>query len=211
MKTIKLIALSIISILSFCSCQKEAEKLCIGYFDVDSDASYVVKDNKRQYVSELEDEKAISSLCFGGKSKIVKVYFKNGNAKESKMFFDEDCFIVDGETYRIIESSPHILIFESNKRNSDNFIHIELKREESGSHAFWRKLFFNYVYLNSTQGWLHHIIAIIAILLMIFIVHSISNKDTKIVVAIVCALFIIFFVYLKGTIDGQILASYELM
>lgn len=128
----KLLLLSVYCFLAFCSCQKDAEHLCWGYWKVDTNASYIIEQGKRHYFSEMKIDDVIPVMQFDTEGN-VNIFLADGTNKSAKCHFDKDCFIAEGEIFRVIQSSPLTMTIESVNNDSNDFAHIILERDVDNS------------------------------------------------------------------------------
>lgn len=139
MKKIRILALSVICVLSFCSCQKNYQKLIIGKWLVDDDASYIVEDNKRQYYGNLEKDELIHDfeILEWSDGMAIEWWKKNGKGIRAVCHVDSASLVAGEYVFHILSLNGSKMVLNAPEYFSSDFAHIELKRFDCNPVSAW--------------------------------------------------------------------------
>lgn len=175
MKAIKFFALSIFCILSLCSCQKNYEKLAVGKWEMDTDASYEERDGKRHYANDYYKGERVKKCVVTFADGILEINNEkeggsssNVETKTGKYHFDKDYFYVDGAAIHIIKLNGSRMVIEQS--NDDELSHVELNRIE---HKTFESFLANIWY--SLPLWLWIIFGVIIVVLVLMATEDIGK------------------------------------
>lgn len=167
MKTIKIFALSIFCILSLCSCQKNYEKLAVGKWEMDTDASYEERDGKRHYANDYYRGERVKKCVITFADGILEINNEkeggsssNVEKKTGKYHFDKDYFYVDGAAIHVLKLNGSRMVIEES--SDDELSHAELNRIE---HKAFESFLANIWY--SLPLWIWIIIGVVIALLIL--------------------------------------------
>lgn len=167
MKVFRLIALSIICVLAFCSCQKNYAELAQGKWEMDTDASYEEREGKRHYANDYYKGERVKKCVVTFADGILEINNEkeggsssNVETKTGKYHFDKDYFYVDGAAIHIIKLNGSRMVIEQS--NDDELSHVELNRIE---HKAFDSFLANIWY--SLPLWIWIIIGVVVALLIL--------------------------------------------
>lgn len=137
MKTFKLLLLSLVCVF-FCSCHPNYEKLILGKWKVDADASYRIEKGRRNYFSEIRKENLECEFDFLDNGEVVSKKV-NGEITKAKYHFDGNYFFIDGSGAHILKMNHKRMVFEANEGDPYDYAHAELDRVDCDSWSMWWK------------------------------------------------------------------------
>lgn len=135
MKKMILMTVSFVSILSFCSCNKDYDKLIVGEWELDKNASYVIKDGDTCYAYSIFDSYR-ESYDAGNNSNIIVVDTNDERytvepkkytiVQDSIYYFGTDSVPITSK-WRLVKINKGKLIQEGYSK-SNNFRHREFNK-----------------------------------------------------------------------------------
>lgn len=140
MKDIKIIVISFLCVLAFYSCQRDYTKLIVGTWELDKEASYETRQDKRQYYDEqIKDSadyaKYYYKITFSdAATRDVTVEYadtRNSKARQSKYHIEGDNIYIEGERIHIVELSKRKMILEGH--DEDESTHSEFHKSSNDS------------------------------------------------------------------------------
>lgn len=140
MKDIKIIVISFLCVLAFYSCQRDYTKLIVGTWELDKEASYETRQDKRHYYDEqIKDSadyaKYYYKITFSdAATRDVTVEYadtRNSKARQSKYHIEGDNIYIEGERIHIVELSKRKMILEGH--DEDESAHSEFHKISNDS------------------------------------------------------------------------------